>query len=224
MIELRHFIGVDLGQVSDFTALAVLEQPVPARRWQDPAWPAPPVYALRHIERVPLGTPYPDVVRRVLAVLEAPGLSDVTLIVDQTGVGRAVVDLLRDALARRTRGQALYFWPATITAGQTATTTNDGALHVPKKDLIAALQLLLQKRRLQIARALPFAETLVKELENFRVKITPAGNEVFEAWREGQHDDLVLAVALAAWLAEIVLEREAEGARQAAEPITVLRA
>ncbi len=43
---------------------------------------------------------------------------------------------------------------------------------------------------------------LVRELENFRVKITAAANETFGAWREGQHDDLVIAVALACWLAE----------------------
>jgi hypothetical protein len=37
---------------------------------------------------------------------------------------------------------------------------------------------------------------------DFQVKITAAANEVFGVWREGQHDDLVLAVAIAAWLAE----------------------
>jgi hypothetical protein len=31
------------------------------------------------------------------------------------------------------------------------------------------------------------------------VKITPSGNEQYGAWREGEHDDLVLAVALACW-------------------------
>jgi hypothetical protein len=46
------------------------------------------------------------------------------------------------------------------------------------------------------------AETLEMELQNFRVKITAAANETFEAWRERDHDDLVLALALAAWHAE----------------------
>jgi hypothetical protein len=32
-----------------------------------------------------------------------------------------------------------------------------------------------------------------------RVKITASGNEQYGAWREGEHDDLVLAVALACW-------------------------
>ena len=46
------------------------------------------------------------------------------------------------------------------------------------------------------------AATLVRELQNFQVKLTAAANETFGVWREGQHDDLVLAVALACWWAE----------------------
>jgi hypothetical protein len=73
---------------------------------------------------------------------------------------------------------------------------------VPKKDLVGALQILLQAGRLKIAKSLPAAAILVKELENFRVKITVAANESFEAWRDGDHDDLVLAVALSCWEGE----------------------
>jgi hypothetical protein len=36
-----------------------------------------------------------------------------------------------------------------------------------------------------------------------QVKVSTAGNEQFGAWREGAHDDLVLAVALACWAVEI---------------------
>ena len=38
-----------------------------------------------------------------------------------------------------------------------------------------------------------------QELLNFKVKINNNGNEQFEAWREGIHDDLVLSVALSSW-------------------------
>ena len=53
-----------------------------------------------------------------------------------------------------------------------------------------------------IARALPEAPVLVEELQNFKLKITTAGNDTYEAWRESDHDDLVLAVAMAAWYGE----------------------
>ena len=40
-----------------------------------------------------------------------------------------------------------------------------------------------------------------KELATFSARITAAGNQTFEAdWREGEHDDLVLAVAIACWI------------------------
>ena len=68
------------------------------------------------------------------------------------------------------------------------------------------LQMMLQARRIKVAPSLPEAATLVRELTTFQVKITPAANEVFGAWREGQHDDLVLAVAIAVWQAERALE------------------
>jgi len=51
----------------------------------------------------------------------------------------------------------------------------------------------------EMAREPPEAEVLVNELLNFEVKITAAANDVYGAWREGTHDDLVLAVALACW-------------------------
>jgi hypothetical protein len=63
----------------------------------------------------------------------------------------------------------------------------------------------LQTRRLHIASGLAEAPLLVKELENFRVHVTLARNESPESWREGQHDDLVLAAALAAWMGERAL-------------------
>ena len=43
------------------------------------------------------------------------------------------------------------------------------------------------------------AATLVKKMAEMRVKISGVGNEQYGAWRSGEHDDLVLAVALACW-------------------------
>jgi len=46
---------------------------------------------------------------------------------------------------------------------------------------------------------LPFADDLVRELSDFRVKLTARGRATYAA-RLGGHDDLVVAVALAVWL------------------------
>jgi hypothetical protein len=76
---------------------------------------------------------------------------------------------------------------------------------VPKKCLVSTLQVLLQRRRLTVAKSLPFTPILVEELLNFQVKVTESANETFGAWREGRHDDLVLAIACSAWAVEHAL-------------------
>ena len=71
---------------------------------------------------------------------------------------------------------------------------------VPKRDLVAVLQILLQSRRLQFAADIPKLNELKEELRNFHVKINPeTAHEGYSAWRERDHDDMVLSVALAAW-------------------------
>jgi hypothetical protein len=108
--------------------------------------------------------------------------------------------------------------PILLTAGSRTSAGEGGRLNVPKKEVVGVLQVLLQNRRLEIASTLAHAATLVKELAAFRVKVTAAGNEELPAWRERAHDDLVLAVGLAAWLAEQVARSGAEGE----EPDTVV--
>ena len=112
--------------------------------------------------------------------------------VDATGVGRPVVDHLMGS-GLRCRMRAVM-----VTGGQTE--RQEGAFnYVPKRDLMAGLQMLFEYGELKIARTLRHVDALKKELADMRVKVTPAGNEQFGAWREGEHDDLVFAVALGCW-------------------------
>jgi len=65
------------------------------------------------------------------------------------------------------------------------------------------LQVLLQAGLLKVAEELPDATVLIQELLNFRVKIDPlTAHDSYGPWREGQHDDLVLATAVACWYGE----------------------
>ena len=62
---------------------------------------------------------------------------------------------------------------------------------------------MLQTGRLKIAGGLLEAKTLIQELLAFQVKINTNAHDTYGAcWREGTHDDLVLAVAMAAWKAD----------------------
>ena len=112
--------------------------------------------------------------------------------IDRTGVGRAVYDMfIRSGISATITG-------VSITAG-----SRPGAGTVPKVDLVAAVQATLGTHRLKIAPGLAEAQTLAKELESFRAKITPDRNETFSSWREKDHDDLVLALALAVHAGEM---------------------
>jgi hypothetical protein len=93
----------------------------------------------------------------------------------------------------------------TITGGSAVTPAGDGRYRVAKKELVSILRRLLGTDRLQIEQTLPEAPVLSQELGTFQVKISEAKNETFEAWRERDHDDLVLAVAIACWAAETPL-------------------
>jgi hypothetical protein len=177
-------VGVDLGQAQDYTAVAVLEATGerPARD-----------YAVRHLERW-LGVAYPDQVTRLQQLCAAPELAAAPLIVDHTGCGRPVVDQLAAG--------GLEPWAITIHGGDVVSW--EGRFYrVPKRDLVGTVAVLLQGRRLHIAAALPEARTLTAELTTFRVTIDPrTAHDSYSAWREQDHDDLVLAVALACWWGE----------------------
>jgi hypothetical protein len=181
-----YYVGLDLGQTVDFTALAILERAAP----DDEA-----IYSLRHVQRFHLGTDYTAIIQVVSKLVNTKPLDGCsTLVIDQTGVGRPVIDMFRRF------PMSARIVPITITSGRAIKASEDG-MHVPKKPLVTCLLGLLQNRRLQIPRKLPEANLLTREMLNFQMRITPSANEVFGT-RRGEHDDIVLAIALACWFAE----------------------
>ena len=191
-------IGVDLGQSKDYTAISVLEQ------WQK-FWPAPfqgkkegdPFYYVPFLERVALGTSYPDIIKRVQQVfgkVAETNNSEPVLVLDATGVGKPIYDEFKES----------GFRPMGIMIHGGDSLTRDGNLfHVPKRSLAGVLQILYQQGRIKVSAKLPTAKILNKELLNFKVKINlQTGHDSYEAWRENVHDDLVLSVACAAWWLE----------------------
>jgi hypothetical protein len=196
---MNYYAGLDVGQANDYTVLVIAKR---LMHWLQ-AWDEKgnqkfcSLYHLVHLERLKLGTPYPAQVAHVKAVLETPPLRGaVSLALDYTGCGRPVFDLFAAAKL------PCPLYGITIHGGDKA--TRDGwQIRVPKRDLVADVQVLLQSGRVKIADALPEAKTLVTELLNFRMKIDPqTAHDSYSAWRESQHDDLVLATALALWLGE----------------------
>jgi hypothetical protein len=182
----QYLCGIDLGQAADYTALVVLE--ITKGR--------PDRYECPWLERLPLGVAYPEQSDRIAELVgELRSRGSLRVVVDATGVGRAVVQDLRRRLG-------VTLLAVTITGGNSVSEKKHGEITVPKRDLVSAVKLALQTQRLRIAKDLPEAETLVRELLAFQAKITVSGHDTYEAWREGEHDDLVLALALALWLPE----------------------
>jgi phage FluMu gp28-like protein len=193
----RYFVGVDLGQRHDYTAVAVVERAdwVGERDYVTWGWKKERRLSVRHLERMKLGTPYPEVVTRVRQMVRAPDLQGrCTLVVDATGVGVPVVDMFWAA----DLGCAMA--PVQITYGSHET-FNKGFYGVPKRDLVVGLQVKFDEGMVRIAAGLAEGEVLIKELMDMRVKVSAAGHEGFGAWREGTHDDFLLALALACWRA-----------------------
>jgi hypothetical protein len=197
------YVGLDLGQAQDYTALAVVQ----SGAQQDPETRGIEKYLhLRHLERYELGTPYPAIADKVAVLMRDERLSpneydpsrrrifrsEPQLIVDDTGVGRAVADFLR--------ARGLRFKAVTITGGDEVNAVGGGRYRVPKRDLVGALEVPFHTGKLKIAEGMDLWPALKKELLNFRRKINlRTAHDSYEAWREGDHDDLVLAAALACW-------------------------
>ena len=211
-LPVRYCLGLDLGKLSDFSALAVVEERPERctehfnRMTVTPVWGDDPERTIPHLQRWPLQTSYAAIaaeVGRLVATLAGRPQTEVWLFTDATGVGVAVTEMLLSQEPLRQLAARGRFAALTITGG-TATTRGSAStagvayatLHVPKVELVGAAQLALQSRRVKVAESLPEAATLVAELRNFQVSYTEAANATYNA-RVGAHDDLVLAAALA---------------------------
>jgi len=195
-------IGVDIGQRVDPTAIAVAEL---ERRGDDAH------HVIRRMERLPSGTSYPDVARRLAEVVagvrarfvqdeaeqqilprwqRAPSVDlELTIYVDATGVGQPVVDILAVAVAGVPL-HAVYF-----THGDRRTV--DGLqVTLGKAWLVSQLQALLQTGRILLPK-MAEAEVLAKELMDYEIQVTEQANDTYGAFKVGTHDDLVTALGLA---------------------------
>jgi hypothetical protein len=197
-------VGLDLGQRQDYTAIAVVERRELYKGYQNATLHS---MAVRHVERMALGTPYVSVVDRVRAIVQSDALAGQCLLaVDSTGVGNPVVDMLRGARL------GCEISAITITGGERAHMAQTG-WNVPKQDLIANLRLLLERGELKIAKGLKGLRMLMRELMDMQAREKSGGGMRIGADRYGQHDDLVIALALACWKARKHQDRYSPGWR-----------
>jgi hypothetical protein len=210
----RYYLGCDLGQSFDWTAIigiealsvsALLDKHNAEKQKEAEEAEFRVVLCERGQE------PYNKIAERLKTLVETPhletpwntqaiygdfqvvdqGAVGPDLAVDATGVGRGVVDLLRS--------YGLEFNAVQLTSGL-KTNRDSGYWNVPKRDLVSLAIVSFQNGWIKLAEGLPHREQLEHELRNYRTKINlRTGHETFEAWRDRDHDDLVLALALAIW-------------------------
>jgi hypothetical protein len=183
----RWCVGVDLGQSHDPSAAIVIDR---QRQLLDI------VYA----SRLPLNLSYEAQLDRIQSVIDRLGtihgnteLSGGAMVAfDSTGLGRPVTELA----AKQFRCPVIGI---TITGGRTAN-TQFTRWTAPKVDLVDTTTVALQQHRLHASPQLSDLDQLLDELKGYSYDQAATGTTFGNDSRTG-HDDLVVALLLAVYLA-----------------------
>lgn len=226
-------IGVDIGQKQDPTAIVVAElsERLSGRMRHVAAYTdvsgyhqpenlpiLETVYTVHMMQRLPLGTSYPEVAARVAEVACSDRLlgRERLLLIDETGVGRPVYEMIAEAVKARAgwRGQMR---PVTFTAGDVYERDRHGTegSRLGKAHLVSRLQALLQARpeRIELPAEHPEAPAVREEIKNYEIRVDSAtAHDTYGAFKTVTHDDLVTALGLAV-LDEPSAYRVSRGAR-----------
>ncbi len=191
----RYVIGCDLGREQDPSAFAILDKSGPA-------------FDLIFLNRfVPIREDLLDVASRLEDIVTNPRLAgNVAVAVDGCGIGREWIRLVRGS-----RLATLCPIYAVVAVGNLRPPGQKRGQFIfcPKALLVSNLARLGADGRLRMAPGLEHEDRLRRELSTFRQKRREDGGAAFENERRADHDDLVSALLLAAWVAT---EQETRGA------------
>ena len=184
-------IGIDIGQKHDPTAICVSE-----RESRSVDGRSRTHHLVRHLERLPIGLPYPQVGERLTEI--ARGIRDKTgygpeLCIDATGVGLPVVDALADDHEYLSHVTVVYFTHGDRVTYQDSHRYKE--ILLGKAYLVSQLQVLLQHHEIHLPET-PEARALARELLDYEIRVDEDANNRYGAFRVGTHDDLVTALGL----------------------------
>jgi len=191
------YFGIDFGQVHDHSAIAVIEKtwvevgPVDHADYERDIEER---FAVRYLERMPLGTPYTSVISRLGQIVRNMShIKYLRIAADATGVGLPLIELIR----RLDLGRMLY--PVKITGGSAEPHGDSRFYYLGRSHLINGLLLQFENPFFKVASDLELSTVLTAELASLRVKASKVGNDIYTTSSPDQHDDLLVAVALANW-------------------------
>lgn len=188
--EIGYYLGVDVGMALKPTALALVARDFNQEEEDYPL-------ACSYIQTLPPGAKYPEVAARISEIekeLLRRRAHSLKILVDVTGQGQPVIDLLR-------RGLESKIISAQFTAGAGSSSEGD-TWRIRKEEMITHLKIMLQTGRLELpgrwrdpAQERAVSEML-RELENFTYH--PPEDDTLEI-KTGERDNLATALGLAVW-------------------------
>ena len=197
--ESRCFnVGLSMGQGAQPTGIAVLE------KYTLPGGGAVrqyPTYVCRYLRRwLPPATAYPALAADLKTMFAT--LPGANLVVESGASIKASMNFLR----RQGLGASLKPVEVKVSAPDALI---EGAWRVGKGTLIETTRQVLQEQRLvfddqmppEVRASTPSVQTVYHALLTYPFNQAAAANEAFAA-RDGEYDDLVLAVTLACWFGE----------------------
>ena len=193
--SIRYCVGVDVGQKRDPTAIAAVEVRYTSSNVGH--------YFVRYIKRLKLGLLYADVATKVARLDEQLRADaqrkgkrvDITYILDSTGVGEGVSEMIINALPSADIRKCYL-------TGGINDSKEGNQIKLPKTQLASTLVAALDDGRVKFPKSSKEIDAMIDELQNYEIHVSEEGRDSYGAFKVGTHDDLVTALGLACWYAE----------------------
>jgi len=197
------FISCDIGRLQDYTAISVVQVKFYKAKvvagalpeWSFDPRDVIPVFEVPLLER--FQAPYRQTLTRLQEIFDFPQLflNEREIIIDATGIGDAVLEMAYE--------MDMDVTPIVITGGDQAR-YGDERFYVPRKELVDALVVAFQSRRIRVSPDLDDRLTaqLETEMNNLQIKRSPTtARETYEAISDLKHDDMAMSLAMGIWRA-----------------------
>ena len=180
----EFFGGVDLGKTQDSTAVAIIERKTTKTKTGDEVQTG-----LKFLAQIKPGRTYTEQVAALETLFSCAAfkLWGMSSLIDASGVGEPVADMLAER-------KIINFKRAQITSGD-GVSQKRGRIYASRNSLIGGLSKALRTDKLKISADLPLISELIGELSGIGEERAKSGASVY---RTSGHDDLVMALALAA--------------------------
>ena len=181
----EYFIGLDLGQRRDYSAIALVSALTVVTGPKDPYYchiPTADILRLEFLEQCPRGLKYskmPRIIAQLRSVLGHDAKT--TLAADATGPGLPVVETIKNARL------PMEVQPYIITSGGAGIHQSKGVFSIGRETLLSSLRIAIETKRIRFPKDLRYRMHLNQQLLEASLDASQAKS----------HDDLVFAIALA---------------------------